>query len=189
MKHGRALGKSVVILMVAALLMGALPSLAVAKNQALYDKGINMMMEANEAAGGAVGTIKKGQDMYGQIAQEKGFAADVVKGNQIIDDGLNKASQGMALLDQGQKAYLTAKGKDAKAADAGLEKMIQGGKMVQESLNIIQDGVKTNNDVLRAKGLASQVEAPTKTILKGTESGLTAIKQVLNGQKLVMENK
>ena len=61
--------------------------------------------------------------------------------------------------------------------------------MVQESLNIIQDGVKTNNDVLRAKGLASQVEAPTKTILKGTESGLTAIKQVLNGQKLVMENK
>ena len=189
MKHGRALGKLVVMLMVAGLLMGALPSLALAKNQALYDKGINMMMDGNEVAGSAVATIKKGQDMYFQIAQEKGFAADVVKGNQIIDDGLSKASQGMALLDQGQKDYQNAKGKDAKVADAGMETMIKGGRMVQDALKIIQDGVKTNNDVLRAKGLASQVEAPTKTILKGTESGLTAIKQVLDGQKLVMENK
>jgi len=46
-----------------------------------------------------------------------------------------------------------------------------------------------NNDVLRAKNLESQVEAPTRTILKGSESGLTGIKQFLAGQKLVMENK
>ena len=56
--------------------------------------------------------------------------------------------------------------------------------MVQESLNVIQDGVKMNNDVLRAENLASQVEAPTNTILKGTESGLTAIKQFFQGQNV-----
>jgi hypothetical protein len=67
--------------------------------------------------------------------------------------------------------------------------MIEGGRLVQDSLKVIQDGVKMNNDVLRAKNLASQVEAPTNTILKGTESGLTAIKQFMQGQKLVMENK
>jgi hypothetical protein len=188
MKHRIACGKVVVVLMVAGLLMGALPSLALAKNQALYDKGNEMMMEANDVAGIAVGTIKKGQGMYWQIAQEKGFAADVVKGNQIIDDGLRQAPQGMELLDQGQKEYQNAKGKDAKAADAGLEKMAKGARMLQESLNIIQDGVKMNNDVLRAKNLASQVEAPTKTILKGTESALTGVKQFLQGQKLVSEN-
>jgi hypothetical protein len=59
---------------------------------------------------------------------------------------------------------------------------------VQEALDTIQDGVKMNNEVLRAKNLASDVEAPSRTILKITESGLTGIKQFLDGQKLVLEN-
>ena len=189
MKCQEVFGKAVVLLLVAGLLMGTLPSLALAKNQALYDKGIETMMEAKDVAKSAVGTIQKGQQMYVQIAQDKGFADDVAQGNQIIDDGLSKARQGVALLDQGQQGYLAAKGKNATAAHAGAEKMIEGARMVQDSLNIIQNGVKMNNDVLRAKNLDSQVEAPTKTILKGTESGLTAIKQFLQGQKLVMENK
>jgi hypothetical protein len=188
MKYGMCFGKTVVMLMVAGLLMAVLPSLTFAKSKAQYDKGIQMMVKAKDAAKKAVGTIQKGQQMYVQIAQEKGFANDIAQGNQKIDDGVNQARQGVASLDQGQKEYQLAKGKDPKAADAGVQKMIEGGRMVQESLNVIQDGVKMNNDVLRAKGLASQVEAPTKTILKGTESGLTAIKQFLKGQKLVKEN-
>ena len=189
MKCRMVFGKAVIMLVVAGLVMGTLPSLALAKNQALYDKGIDTMMEAKDAAKSAVATIQKGQQMYVQIAQEKGFANDVAQGNQKMDEGVSKARQGVALLDQGQQEYLSAKGKNAAAAQAGAEKMIEGARMVQDMLNIVQDGVKMNNDVLRAKNLESQVEAPTKTILKGTESGLTAIKQFLQGQKLVMENK
>lgn len=189
MKCRMVLGKALIVFVVAGLVMGAVPSLALAANQALVDKGINMMWDGVDGAKAAVGTIQKGQQMYVQIAQEKGFVSDIAPGNQKIDDGVNKARQGVASLDQGQKEYQTAKGKDAKAADAGVQTMIEGGRMVQESLNVIQDGVKMNNDVLRAKGLTSQVEAPTNTILKGTESGLTAIKQFVKGQKLYMENK
>jgi hypothetical protein len=37
--------------------------------------------------------------------------------------------------------------------------------------------------------LASQVEAPTGTILAGVKSGLTGIKQFLEGQRLFLKNK
>jgi hypothetical protein len=189
MKSRMVFGKALVVIAAAGLFMGAAPSLALAKDQALVDKGVNMMVDGKNVAKEAVGTIQKGQQMYVQIAQEKGFANDIAQGNQKIDDGVNKARQGVASLDQGQKEYQTAKGKNAKAADAGMEKMIQGGRMVQDALHVIQDGVKMNNDVLRAKNLASQMEAPSNTILKGTESGLVGIGQFLRGQKLVMENK
>ncbi len=189
MKRKKVLGKAVVVLMAVGLVMGVMSSLALARNQALVNKGIDMMVKAMDAAEEAVGTIQKGQQMYVQIAQEKGFANDVAQGNQKIDDGVNQARQGVGSLAQGQKEYQLAKGKDPKAADAGLQKMIEGANKVQDSLNTIQNGVKMNNDVLRAKGMASQVEAPTNTILKGTESGLTAIKQFHKGQKLYMENK
>ena len=180
--------KVVVVLMVAGLLVGALCTLALAKNQALFDKGIDMMVKAKNVMRDGVGTIQKGQEMYMKIANDKGFANDVVQGNQKIDEGVNQGRQGVALLDQGQKEFQTAKGKNPKVANAGVKKMIEGGRMVQEALNVIQDGVKMNNEVLRAKNLASQVEAPTKTILKGTESALTGVKQFLQGQKLVLEN-
>jgi len=180
--------KVVVVLMVAGLLVGALCTLALAKNQALFDKGIDMIVKAKNVMRDGVGTIQKGQEMYMKIANDKGFANDVVQGNQKIDEGVNQGRQGVALLDQGQKEFQTAKGKNPKVANAGVKKMIEGGRMVQEALNVIQDGVKMNNEVLRAKNLASQVEAPTKTILKGTESALTGVKQFLQGQKLVSEN-
>jgi aldehyde:ferredoxin oxidoreductase len=189
MKYGMILGKAVVVLMVAALLMVGLSSVSLAKNQALVDKGVESMVKAKDAGKQAVGTIEKGQQMYVKIAQEKGFANDVAQGNKTIDDGVNQARQGFASLDQGQKEYQLAKGKNQQAANAGMEKMMEGGRMFQNALKVIQDGVKMNNDVLRAKGLASQMEAPSVTILKGTESGLTAIRQFLKGQKLVMENK
>lgn len=93
------------------------------------------------------------------------------------------------MRNKGLKQYQAGKRKSAKLAHAGVEKMIEGGKMVEEALNAIQEGVKINNEVLRAKNLAAEVEAPTKTILKGTESGLTGMKQFQDGRKLVLENK
>jgi hypothetical protein len=101
---------------------------------------------------------------------------------------VNQARQGVASLDQGQKEYQTAKGKDPKAADAGVQKMIEGGRMVQESLKVIQDGVKMNNDVLRAKGLASQVEAPTKTILIQSCSLLTTYGMLFSERRKACAN-
>jgi len=189
MKGGVVLRKVAVALMVAGLVMGLMPSLASAGNKALYNKGVEMMIKSRDVMKKAVDTIQKGQKMYTQICTDKGCVADVATGNQKIDDGINQARQGLALLDQGQKEYQVGKRKSPKMAHAGVEKMIEGGRMVQASLNTIEDGVKMNNEVLRAKNLASQVEAPTKTILKGTESGLTGMKQFLDGQKLVMENK
>ena len=110
-------------------------------------------------------------------------------GNQKLEAGLTKAREGVGYLDLGQKQYQKGKkGKNQQTANAGLEKMMQGGNMVRDSLNVIR-GVKMNNDVLHAKNLESQVEAPTRTILKGSESGMTGIKQFLKGQKLVLENK
>ena len=182
--------KVVVGFLVAGLVMGLMPSLASAGNPALYNKGVEMMIKSRDVMKKAVDTIQKGQKMYMQICTGKGCAADVAQGNQKIDDGINEGRKGLALLDQGQKAYQVGKQKkNLTAAHVGVEKMIEGGRMVQEALNVIEEGVKMNNEVLRAKNLAAQVEAPTKTILKGTESGLTGIKQFLDGQKLVMENK
>ena len=190
MKYGRVFGKLLVVLVAAGLVLGVLPSLAMAKNPALYNKGVEMMIKARGVMKTAVDTIHKGQKMYVQICTDKGCAADVAQGNQQIDDGINQARKGMALLDQGQKAYQTGKKKkNAAAAHGGVEKMMEGGKMVQEALNTIEAGVKMNNEVLKAKNLYATIEAPTKTILKGVESGLTGMKQFLDGQKLVMENK
>ena len=188
MKCGKVLAKAMVVLLISGMVMVTLPSIAPAKNQALFDKGIDMIVKAKNVMRDGVGTIQKGQAMYMKIAQEKGFASDLAQGNQKIDEGITQGRQGVALLDQGQKEYQTAKGIKPQAEDAGVKKMMEGGRMVQEALNVIQDGVKMNNDVLRAKNLASQVEAPTKTILKGTESALTGVKQFLKGQKLVSEN-
>jgi hypothetical protein len=180
--------KVVVVLMVAGLLVGALCTLALAKNQTLFDKGIDMMVRAKNVMRDGVGTIQKGQEMYVKIAQEQGFADDVAQGNQKIDEGVNQGREGVALLDQGQKEYQTVKGKNPKAADAAVKKMLEGGTKVQDALKVIKEGVKMNNDVLRAKNPASQMEAPTRTILKGTQSALTGVKQFVKGQKLVSEN-
>jgi hypothetical protein len=189
MKYKMVLAKTVVALMVVGLLTGIMSAPALAKNKALYNKGVQMMAQGKDVAKKGVATIRKGQDMYVKIAQEKGFTSDVAQGNQKIEAGLSQARQGVSYLDLGQKQYQTAKGKKPQTANAGLEKMAKGGNMVQEALKVIQEGVKMNNDVLRTKNLESQVEAPTRTILKGSESGLTGIKQFLAGQKLVMENK
>jgi hypothetical protein len=190
MKNKIVLAKLVLSLMVVGLLTGIMPLPALAKNKALYNKGVEMMAQGKTVAKRGVATIRKGQEMYVKIAQEKGFSSDVTAGNQQIETGLAKAREGVGYLDLGQKQYQKAKkGKNQQAANAGLEKMMQGGNMVQDALKVIQEGVKMNNDVLRAKNLESQVEAPTRTILKGSESGLTGIKQFLKGQKLVMENK
>ena len=186
----KVLRKVMVGFMVAGLVMGLMPSLASAGNPALHNKGVEMMIKYRDVMKKAVDTIQKGQKMYVQICTDKGCVADVGPGNQKIDEAISQSRKGLALLDQGQKAYQVGKRKkNLTAAHVGVEKMIEGGKMVQDALNVIEEGVKMNNEVLRAKNLASQVEAPTKTILKGTESGLTGIKQFLDGQKLVMENK
>jgi hypothetical protein len=190
MKGAMVVHKALVGFLVAGLVMGLMPSLASAGNPALYNKGVEMMIKSRDVMKEAVDTIQKGQKMYMQICTGKGCAADVAQGNQKIDDGINEGRKGLALLDQGQKAYqLGKRKKNLTAAHVGVEKMIEGGRMVQAALNTIEEGVKMNNEVLRAKNLDAQVEAPTKTILKGTESGLTGIKQFLDGQKLVMENK
>jgi uncharacterized phage infection (PIP) family protein YhgE len=189
MQYKMVLAKTVVALMVVGLLAGIMSSPALAKNKALYNKGVTMMAQGKEVAKQGVATIRRGQDMYVKIAQEKGFASDVAQGNQKIEAGLSQARQGVSYLNVGQKQYQTSKRKNPKVANTGLEKMMEGGNMVQDALKVIQEGVKMNNDVLRAKNLESQVEAPTRTILKGSESGLTGIKQFLAGQKLVMENK
>jgi hypothetical protein len=189
-KYGMVFGKVMVVLIVAGLVLGVMPLTALAKNKALYNKGVEMMIKSRGVMKKAVDTIQKGRDMYVQICTDKGCVADVAERNQKIDDGVNQGRQGLALLDQGQKAYqLGKKKKNAAAAHAGVENMMEGGKTVQAALNTIEEGVKMNNEVLRAKNLADTVEAPTKTILKGTESGLVGIKQFLDGQKLVMENR
>jgi len=190
MKGAMVLRKVAVGFMVAGLVMGFMPSLASAGNPALYNKGVEMMIKSRDVMKQAVDTIQKGQKMYVQICTDKGCVADVAQGNQKIDDGVKQGRQGLAMLDKGQKAYqIGKKQKNAKAAHAGVEMMMEGGKTVQAALNTIEEGVEMNNEVLRAKNLADTVEAPTKTILKGTESGLVGIKQFLDGQKLVMENR
>jgi len=180
----KRLGIIILLASLAALVRGALPSLAVAKTDVLMYKGAEMMVKANKVMQDAVGTIQKGQEMYVQICSDKGCVVEVGKGNQMIDAALKKAGQGMNLMDEGQVQYNQGKGRNRAAAVAGGGKMIAGGRMVQDSLNAIEQGVKMNNDVLRAKNLAAQVEAPTNTILKGTESGLTGMKQFLEGQNL-----
>jgi hypothetical protein len=190
MKRKLLLTRAVVSFMFLGLLVGMTPAPALAKSKAMYNKGVKMMAQGKSVAKNGVATIRKGQDMYVKIAQEKGFASDVAAGNQKIEAGLSQARQGAGYLDLGQKQYQKAKkGKNQQAANAGLEKMIEGANMVQDALKVIQEGVKMNNDVLRAKNMESMVEAPTRMILKGSESGLTGIKQFLSGQKLVMENK
>jgi hypothetical protein len=189
MKLRKDLGKILVVLMATALVFGALPTLALAKSEALMFKGVEMMVKANEVLKGAVGTIQKGQKMYVQICQDKGCLTDVAKGNQMINDGLKMGGKGLTLLEEGQVQYKKAKGKNLQGAKAGAVKMTEGGKMVQDALNMISDGVKTNNLALEAKNMKSEVIAPSKTIVAGVNSGLTGIKQFLDGQKLFLQNK
>ena len=188
MKYKMVLAKTGVALTVVGLLTGIMSLPALAKSKALYNKGVEMMAQGKKVAKSGVATIRKGQDMYVKIAQEKGFTSDVAQGNEKIESGLSQARQGVSYLDQGQKQYKTSKGKNPRPPIPAWKKMMEGGNMVQDALKVIQEGVKMNNDVLH-KNLESQVEAPTRTILKGSESGLTGIKQFLTGQRLVMENK
>lgn len=172
------------------LALGALPSPGLAgKRDPLMYKGAEMMVRANKVMKEAVGTIRKGQAMYVQICTGQGCVAEVAQGNQMIEAALQKAGKGMELLDEGQGHYNKSKGKSRAAAVAGVEKMLEGGQMVQNALNEIENGVKMNNDILRARNLGAKVEAPSQTILKGTESGLIGMKQFLDGQKLFLENR
>jgi hypothetical protein len=139
-------GKVFVVLMLTAFVFGTLSTFAVAKDDALMYKGIEMMIKGNEVMKGAVKTIRKGQSMYIQICTDKDCLAHVGQGNKIIDDGLKQGGQGIALLEEGQMQFKKAKqAKNRDAALAGAGKMIEGGRMVQAALNVIADGVKMNN--------------------------------------------
>jgi len=188
MKLAKNLGKCVIALVAVALIFGTVP--AKAANLELFQKGVEMMIKSNDMLREAVKTVEGGQAMYVQICTDKGCLPEVTKGNQVITDAMQEAKKGMALLDQGQQEYKVC------VADRRLEGMyrcldtfVEGGRMVQDSLRKMESGVKANNDALRAKNLDAFVEAPTKTILKGTESGLTAMKLFLDGQKIALENR
>lgn len=186
--NGKGWGKAAAAAVLAVCLLGGLPSPALAlKKDPLMYKGAEMMVRANKVMKEAVGAIQKGQALYVQICKDKGCVAEAAKGNQMIEAALQKADKGISLLEEGQLQYNRSKGKSRALAVAGVDRMLEGGQLVQAALQEIENAVKMNNEILRAKNLAAQAEAPRSTILQGTESGLIGMKQFLDGQKLFLE--
>lgn len=182
--------KKFVILFVAfALVFCALPAMA-AKNPQLFEKGIDMMLKARDTMKSGIDTVDKGMAQYVQICTGKGCLADVNAGNDVINKGLQQAKQGMALLDQGGKEFQVCKAnRNLEGEYRCLDTFVEGGRMVQDGLQSIQKGMMSNNDALRAKGLANDTSAPSTMVNKGVEMGLTGAKAFMQGQKLALENR
>jgi uncharacterized phage infection (PIP) family protein YhgE len=188
MKLVKNLGKCAAIFVAVALVFSAVPVMA--KNMQLFEKGIQTMLNARDTMRSSIATIEKGMAQYVQICTGKGCLADVNTGNEVINKGLQQAKQGMALLDQGQKEFQVCKAnRNLEGEYRCLDTFVEGGRMVQDGLQSIQNGMVSNNNALRAKGLDKDTSAPSTMINKGAESGLTGMKQFLAGQKLAMENR
>lgn len=189
MKLVKNFGKCALILVAAVLVFSAVPASA-AKDPALFAKGIDMMLKAKETMAAGVATVEKGMSQYVQICTDKGCLPDVDKGNKIINDGLKVAKQGMALLDQGQQEYkVCVANRNLEGQYRCLDTFVEGGRMVQDGLKGIEDGMRANNAALRAKGLDKDTSAPSTMVTQGTSSALTGAKAFLDGQKLALENR
>jgi hypothetical protein len=183
------LGKCVIVLVAVALVFTAVPASA-AKDPTLFAKGIDMMLKAKDVMKGGVDTVEKGMGQYVQICTDKGCLPDVNAGNQTITQGLQQAKQGMALLDQGQQEYkICVANRNLEGQYRCLDTFVEGGRMVQDGLKGMETGMRNNNAALRAKGLDKDTSAPSTMINKGVESGLTGMKQFMDGQKLALANK
>ena len=181
-------GKLVVLLVAVTLVFGVVP--AMAKDLALFEKGIQTMLNAREMMRSGIATAEQGMAQYVQICTGKGCLADVNQGNDVINSGLQQAKQGMALLDQGGKEFQICKAnRNLEGEYRCLDTFVEGGRMVQDGLMSIQKGMMSNNAALRAKGLDKDTSAPSTMINKGVESGLTGAKSFMQGQKLAMENR
>ncbi len=108
MKMVKNLGKCAIVLVAVALVFSAVPVMA-AKNLQLFEKGIDMMLKAKDTMKDGIDTIDKGMCQYVQICTDKGCLPDVNSGNLTINQGVQQAKQGMALLDQGQKEFQVCK--------------------------------------------------------------------------------
>ena len=181
-------GKLVVMLVAVTLVFGVVP--AMAKDIALFEKGINMMLTARETMRSGIATVEQGMAQYVQICTGKGCLADVNQGNDVINKGLSQAKQGMALLDQGGKEFQVCKAnRNLEGEYRCLDTFVEGGRMVQDGLQSIEKGMLSNNAALRAKGLDKDTSAPSTMVNKGVESGLIGAKAFMAGQKLALENR
>ena len=183
------LKKCVIVLVAVALVFTVVPAMA-AKNVELFGKGIQMMLNARETMRGGVETVEKGMSQYVQICTDKGCLPDVNAGNSTINSGLQQAKQGMGLLDQGQKEFQVCQAnRNLEGQYRCLDTFVEGGRMVQDGLKSMESGMVSNNNALRAKGLDKDTSAPSTMINKGVQSGLTGMKQFLDGQKLALANR
>jgi hypothetical protein len=181
--------KALLVLVAVDLVFTAVPAMA-AKNPELFGKGIDMMLKARDVMKGGIDTVEKGMGQYVQICTDKGCLPDVNAGNTTITDGLKMAKQGMGLLDQGQQEYkVCVANRNLEGQFRCLDTFVEGGRMVQDGLKSMEAGMKNNNAALRAKGLDKDTSAPSTMINKGVESGLTGMKQFLDGQKLALANR
>jgi uncharacterized phage infection (PIP) family protein YhgE len=188
MKLVKNFGKCAVMLVAVVLVFSAVP--AMAKSIELFGKGIDMMLKARPVMQNGVDTIEKGMAQYVQICTGKGCLGDVNQGNDVINKGVQQAKQGMALLDQGQKEFQVCKAdRNLEGQYRCLDTFVEGGRLVQEGLQSIQNGMVSNNNALRAKGLDKDTSAPSTMVNKGAEMGLTGLRQFLAGQKLALENR
>ncbi len=182
-------GKCAIIVAIVALAFSALPASA-AKDPALFAKGVEMMIKARDTMREGVNTVEQGMKQYVQICTDKGCLPDVTAGNKIITDGLEKAKQGMALLDQGQQEWkVCVANRNLEGQYRCLDTFVEGGRMVQEGLQAIDKGMKDNNAALRAKGLDKDTSAPSTMVTKGVESGLIGMRAFLEGQRLALANR
>ena len=192
MKLVKKLGKCAVVLVALALVFSALPALAqkAPKSPELFAQGIKMMLNAKETMKSGVDTVEKGMGQYVQICTDKGCLPDVNAGNTTINSGLQNAKQGMGLLDQGQKEFQVCQAnRNLEGQYRCLDTFVEGGRVVQDGLKSMENGMRNNNAALRAKGLDKDTSAPSTMINKGVESGLTGMKLFLHGQKLAMDNR
>jgi hypothetical protein len=189
MKLVKNFGKCAFILVAVALVFSAVPASA-AKDPALFAKGVQMMLDARETMRGGIATIEKGMAQYVQICTDKACLPDVNAGNATITSGLDMAKKGMALLDQGQQEWkVCVANRNLEGQYRCLDTFVEGGRMVQDGLKSIEDGMKNNNAALRAKGLDKDTSAPSTMVNQGTSSALTGAKLFLDGQKLALANR
>ncbi len=153
-------GKLVVMLVAVALVFSAVPVMA-AKSLQLFEKGVEMMLNGREMMRSGIATVDQGMAQYVQICTGKGCLQDVNQGNDVINKGLQQAKQGLALLDQGGKEFQVCKAnRNLEGEYRCLDTFVEGGRMVQDGLKSIEEGMMSNNDALRAKGLDKDTSAP-----------------------------
>ena len=187
MYQSKKLWHPLTVLILGAFAVMTLTSPLLARDEKVMNQGLNMMITGVKIMKDGMKAVDKGVAMNNQAAKDK--AKLFTQGNKVIKDGQATSVRGVKLFADGEALYLKNKGKDPNLAAGSVKMMMDGYKMAQKGLEMINEGAAMNAKIAQDKGFLKLLGPGNKVINDGQEMFTTGGTQFLGGEARYTKNK